>query len=301
MPTQEELNAAQVELDIANDNYAQMANKYNQFQDVFKLYADATPEMQAKAKNAMVRALDEFENLKLNMYAAEDRIQQAQNRVNSYNEIIANQPVQTVTQWGQRRRQISTVNNPDWQFIQVEPVWGVSTVLEEIPTQEVKEVTIGETPNLIKINPANNIVTPTTNYVPSQSMINAQTWLPWTLTAWKWLTAWEYLWNVWQWVKENINPTTWVYQNNSRQPWYNLWRMIWNAVIPVTAALWATSLAWTSPTTTTSIPKFVSPKYTGTPNPTTSIPKFTNTLKYSPTRAMTNSNLQANRFVNALL
>lgn len=139
MPTQEELNAAQVELDIANDNYAQMANKYNQFQDVFKLYADATPEMQAKAKNAMVRALDEFENLKLNMYAAEDRIQQAQNRVNSYNEIIANQPVQQVNTPTASRRKISTyqpvINNTSNEIPVVNDV--SSEVPVNIPEQNI--------------------------------------------------------------------------------------------------------------------------------------------------------------------
>ena len=88
MPTQEELNAAQVELDIANDNYAKMADRYNKYQKVFQSYANASPEVQARAKWAMQEALADFEQLKLNMYAAEDRIQQAQNTVNNYNEII---------------------------------------------------------------------------------------------------------------------------------------------------------------------------------------------------------------------
>lgn len=94
MPTQEELNAAQMELDIANDNYAAMANRYNKFQDLFKAYAKASPEMQDKAAESIWYALEEFEKLKLDMYAAEDRIQQAQNAVNSYNELLAQQPVQ---------------------------------------------------------------------------------------------------------------------------------------------------------------------------------------------------------------
>ena len=53
MPTQEELNAAQMELDIANDNYAAMANRYNKFQDLFKAYAKASPEMQDKAAESI--------------------------------------------------------------------------------------------------------------------------------------------------------------------------------------------------------------------------------------------------------
>lgn len=110
MPTQEELNAAQMELDIANDNYAAMANRYNKFQDLFKAYAKASPEMQDKAAESIWYALEEFEKLKLDMYAAEDRIQQAQNRVNNYNEVIASQPAQASTQWWQRRRQIPSNN-----------------------------------------------------------------------------------------------------------------------------------------------------------------------------------------------
>ena len=214
MPTQEELNAAQVELDIANDNYAKMADRYNKYQKVFQSYANASPEVQARAKWAMQEALADFEQLKLNMYAAEDRIQQAQNTVNNYNEIIANQPVQTTAPWG--RRQIPTTTN------EISP--------EVITTPEA--TVISET------SQRGEPVILSTGFVPSQSMINTQTWLPWTLSAGEWVTAWEYLGNMWQWIKENVNPTTWVYQNNSRAPGYNLWRKIWNAVIPVSVAAW---------------------------------------------------------------
>ena len=102
MPTQEELNAAQVELDIANDNYAQLADRYNKYKKLFETYTNATPEQQARAAGVMRQAIDEYNQIKLNMYTAEDRIAQAQNRVNNYNSII-NQPIQPQVQRVQRR------------------------------------------------------------------------------------------------------------------------------------------------------------------------------------------------------
>ena len=135
MPTQEELNAAQVELDIANDNYAKLAERYNRFQNVFKAYANATPEQQAKAQWVMQNALKAFDDLKLSMYAAEDRIQQAQNTVNNYNEIINNQPAQKTYQW------VYTAT-PERQIITEVPAWELNNIVEEIPTQEVKELTV---------------------------------------------------------------------------------------------------------------------------------------------------------------
>ena len=95
MPTQEELNAAQVELDIANDNYAQLANRYNQYQKLFQEYAKSSPEIQNRAANVMWRALEDFYQIQEKMRTAEDRIAVAQNAVNNYNSIIANQPVQS--------------------------------------------------------------------------------------------------------------------------------------------------------------------------------------------------------------
>lgn len=109
MPTQEEINAANVELDIANDNYARLADRYNKYMNVFEMYKNAAPDVQQRASNTMKEAMADFEKLKLNMYAAEDRIQQAQNKVNNYNNIVANQPVQNLG-W-QRRR---TTNNYFW-------------------------------------------------------------------------------------------------------------------------------------------------------------------------------------------
>lgn len=106
MPTQEDINAANVELQIANDNYAQLADRYNKYQELFQTYAKSSPEIQDRAADAMWRALEDFYQIEEKMRVAEDRIAVAQNTVNSYNEVIASQPVQTSTQWWQRRRQI---------------------------------------------------------------------------------------------------------------------------------------------------------------------------------------------------
>lgn len=100
MPTQEEINAANVELQIANDNYAALANRYNNYMSAFQSYANASPEVKQKLEGTMQKALSDFENLKLNMYAAEDRIAQAQNRVNN---LATVQPVVTPAWWTRRR------------------------------------------------------------------------------------------------------------------------------------------------------------------------------------------------------
>ncbi len=118
MPTQEELNAAQVELDIANDNYAQLANRYNQYQKLFQEYAKSSPEVQNRAANAMWRALEDFYQIQEKMRTAEDRVAVAQNAVNNYNSVIANQPQQTIPSQPIVRRRVAT---PNETIIQPEP------------------------------------------------------------------------------------------------------------------------------------------------------------------------------------
>ena len=104
MPTQEEINAANVELQIANDNYAALANRYNKYKQVFEAYASASPEVQERARWAMQAALEDYNKLRDNMLAAENRIAMAQNAVNNINSIIAQSQIST---WGQRRRTVT--------------------------------------------------------------------------------------------------------------------------------------------------------------------------------------------------
>lgn len=103
MPTQEQINAANVELQIANDNYAQLQNKIDRYNQIFEQYMNASPEVQKKAANAMQIAIDDYNNLRLQQYANEDRIAVAQNAVNSINEQLVATP-STTNYWGQRRR-----------------------------------------------------------------------------------------------------------------------------------------------------------------------------------------------------
>lgn len=126
MPTEEEINKANVELWIANDNYAALADRYNRYNRIFEYYKDASPETQRKAEWLMEQALADYDQLKLKMYAAEDRINVAQNAVNAINEQIAaaQQAATAVSKWNawQTRRvvrptstnveQQTTINTP---------------------------------------------------------------------------------------------------------------------------------------------------------------------------------------------
>lgn len=113
MPTQEEYNAANVELQIANDNYAALQNKYSQAIDVLKAYQNAPAETKAKVSPELLqRAVDQVNGYKVQMGVAADRIANAQNTVNGYNNIIAQQQVQAQQQAaGQRRRTIVPPTN----------------------------------------------------------------------------------------------------------------------------------------------------------------------------------------------
>lgn len=218
MTPEEQYNALIVERDIANDNYAQLADRYNKYKNLFETYVNATPEQQARAAGAMRQAMDEYNRIRLDMYTAEDRIQQAQNALNAFNV----QPVQqqTTAPWNRR------VTEPSPAV--VEPT------IEETVTywDPVREYITIKDPSQLPEN--------------IQRMVANQPGSPFgELSQGEWISAWDYLSNVYQWWKENINPQTWVYQNNSRAPWYNLWRKLWNATIPLAVMGWT----WASPST----------------------------------------------------
>lgn len=218
MTPEEQYNALIVERDIANDNYAQLADRYNKYKNLFETYVNATPEQQARAAGAMRQAMDEYNRIRLDMYTAEDRIQQAQNALNAFNTQPAQQ--QTTTPWNRR-------------------------VVKPTPT--VVEPTVEET--VVYWDPVREpIIVKDQSQLPEniQRIIANQPGSPFgELSQGEWISAWDYLSNVYQWWKENINPQTWVYQNNSRAPWYNLWRKLWNATIPLMVMGWA----WASPST----------------------------------------------------
>lgn len=190
MPTQEELNAAQVELDIANDNYAALADRYNKYQKLFQEYANASPEIQERAKEAMGYALEDFYQTQEKMRTAEDRIAVAQNALNNYNSIIASQPVQQITasQPTVRRRAINPTSTP--------------IIEEPITEQPVNQSQITPyTNNPINLN-LRRWITPTYNTsvsVPTSTpdngyyKSNTLRWILWN--------AWHNLNNFWQMTK----------------------------------------------------------------------------------------------------
>ena len=133
MPTQEQINEANVELQIANDNYAALANQYNRYKNVFQEYANASPEAQERAKDLMQDALARYEQIKLDMYAAEDRIAQAQRRVNNINAEIqaAQEAAQQAAAWWRRVINPSNTTSVDlrWDLLWYLPPsyrgWGI--------------------------------------------------------------------------------------------------------------------------------------------------------------------------------
>lgn len=92
MPTQEDINAATVELQIANDNFAQVADRINKFTQLFNAYRTADAATQERAKGAMENALEEYKNLKAQQAINQDRIAVAQNTVNILNEQLTPTP-----------------------------------------------------------------------------------------------------------------------------------------------------------------------------------------------------------------
>lgn len=202
MPTQEEINAAQVELDIANDNYAALADKYNQYNRIFNAYKNSSPEAQERASGLMQEALNNYEQLKQQIYAAEDRIAVAQNRVNSINETIAAQQTAAaspVYQWGQKRRTITYDNPVNWDMV---------TPWVQIPEKR-ENITQG---NKVKM---------TSTYVPN-----------WTEPQYSNTT----IWNVDNkyWVPPEIQEVRWLRWNEYLQ-WLNNLENQWYTVIWQTA------------------------------------------------------------------
>lgn len=185
MPTQEDINAANVELQIANDNYAQLADRYNKYQKLFQEYASASPEVQDRATEAMWRALEDYYQLQDKMRAAEDRIAVAQNAVNSYNEIMAQQPtVRQTTNVATRRREVPTTTIiPEAQ--QLIPNW-MSTAQWEVPwytntrpTQTVRWIN----PTLDRLSEQQYVNNYRTQPNINPWIVNTNLWLSWNISA----------------------------------------------------------------------------------------------------------------------
>lgn len=185
MPTQEEINAARVELDIANDNYAATQARLDRYQRIFESYANASPETQARAASLMRTALDDYNNLRAQQYANEDRIAVAQNAFNAINAQIAQQPAAIATTWGQRRRTTVQRQTPQASFNNT-PNQNITRTLIPEQVQQMSRNLNYNNPQRVNAStymsswinqPTNN----TNNYnIPT----NSQT------SAWVWNVAW---------------------------------------------------------------------------------------------------------------
>lgn len=262
MPTQEQINAANVELQIANDNYAALANKYNNYMTAFEGYANATPEVKAKLEWTMQKALADFNDLKLSMYAAEDRIAQAQNRVN---ELATVQPVVASTWWTKRRTVrpevvVEEAVTPQWAFwwewwtnswwTLVSPDWWTRVY----PDWSIAFGGVEETPTV------NTPVRTTQNYYDTYSQMKAtwavwpeytqyfkQFWIPTSHTSWlvrndlinnKWLTAQQANDFIWDWSQATMAPKAQYDLSSSQRvtsnpwSWRNRWIRTYGTVDP---------------------------------------------------------------------
>lgn len=241
MPTQEQINAANVELDIANDNYARLADQYNRYQNVFQSYANASPETQEEAKGLMQDALAKYEQLKLDMYAAEDRIQQAQGAVNRLNaEVQAAQEAAAVVQQPKvKRREISNPNNsfwgewrvtldnwtimsPDWWTF-VFPDWSIWFWLERgYPNNSFWWEWWKTTSNWTKISPDWWTVV----YPDWSIWFGVEWWKSWIydMVGWMSTKSWPKMWYITSNIKpsNNVPQLRWVDPDFVYTPWMSL-------------------------------------------------------------------------------
>lgn len=188
MPTQEQINAANIELQMANDNYAQLQNKLDKYNQIFEQYANASPEVQKRAANAMQAAIDAYNNLKLQQYANEDRIAQAQNAVNAINGQLAATP-STTNYWWQKRRPAAIQPQPNTQATIEQPVVNQSntyTVPQYTPTQRSVSLQKG-------IMPEQPLYT---TYTPQYR--NNTLWGVVKNTAWQISNDWGNAWREWK-------------------------------------------------------------------------------------------------------
>lgn len=198
MPTEEQINAANVELQIANDNYAALANKYNRYQEAFKTYANATPEQQERARWAMQNLLNSYNQLRLDMYAAEDRINQAQSAINNLNTYVA--PQSPSRGGGQRRRQVivpevvvEPIETPQEVVVETPISWGEANIVAQpitFPAPQTVRQAAAEyntfTPRFVNNNTW-TITNPYANFV-NPNLVTPYTPRPKRRMSWYWWT-----------------------------------------------------------------------------------------------------------------
>ncbi|MBO7691409.1 MAG: hypothetical protein J6T10_02090 [Methanobrevibacter sp.] len=87
MPTQEQINAANLELQIASDNYNRAQARIDQYNKLFNMYMNMSDEQKRNPKlaSAMKNAIDDYNATKASLSANADRMNTAQASINEYN------------------------------------------------------------------------------------------------------------------------------------------------------------------------------------------------------------------------
>lgn len=129
MPTQEQINAANLELQIASDNYNRAQNRIDQYDRIFNSYMNMSDEKKRDPRivSAMKDAIADYNNLKLERTTNMERMNNAQVALNEYNtQAAAQQP--RVQQWRAGRKttapketvvpeQVFSIDNTWWVTI----------------------------------------------------------------------------------------------------------------------------------------------------------------------------------------
>lgn len=134
MPTQEQINAANLELQIASDNYNRAQNRIDQYDRIFNSYMNMSDEKKRDPRivSAMKDAIADYNNLKLERTTNMERMNNAQVALNEYNTQAA--APQVVNRWGTRGRatasketatpeQVFSIDNTWW--ITINPYLGL--------------------------------------------------------------------------------------------------------------------------------------------------------------------------------
>ena len=115
MPTQEQINAANLELQIASDNYNRAQNKIDQYDRIFNSYMNMSDEKKRDPRivSAMQNAIADYNNLKLERTTNMERMNNAQVALNEYNAQAVAQQQAATQRWWERRRVINPNPNPN--------------------------------------------------------------------------------------------------------------------------------------------------------------------------------------------
>lgn len=125
MPTQEQINAANLELQIASDNYNRAQARIDQYNKLFNMYMNMSDEQKRNPKlaSAMKNAIDDYNATKASLSANADRMNTAQASINEYNAQAAVQ--QASNRWGTRGRATASKETVTPEQVTTNPYLGL--------------------------------------------------------------------------------------------------------------------------------------------------------------------------------